>query len=254
MALVGMKRRTRNATPKATSGLAARRNRNDTARASGDSGAHRFDRDARRPASRSFTIKGPIDNRQRQPQVRVNRAIRVPEVRVIGADGTQLGILSSQDAMRAAQEQGLDLVEINPKAQPPVCKIMDFGRFKYEEKKKANKQRKQQTVVEIKEVKVRPKTDDHDLETKIKHIKRFLEEGNKAKITVRFRGREITHPEKGREVIDEIVKALEGIIIVEGNPMMEGKQMTVMIAPKPGAVKRVDAPAPAAAAAAPAAP
>jgi translation initiation factor IF-3 len=161
----------------------------------------------------------------------------VPEVRVIGADGTQLGILASHEAIRMAQEQGLDLVEVNPKAEPPVCKIMDFGKFKYEEKKKANEAKKKQNVVEIKEVKVRPKTDDHDLETKIKHIRRFLEEGNKAKITVRFRGREITHPEKGREVIDEILKALEGQIIVESNPMMEGKAMTVMIAPKPGIVK-----------------
>jgi translation initiation factor IF-3 len=170
-------------------------------------------------------------------QVRVNHRIRVPEVRVIAADGTQLGILASHEAIRMAQEQGLDLVEVNPKAEPPVCKIMDFGKFKYEEKKKANEAKKKQNVVEIKEVKVRPKTDDHDLETKVKHIRRFLEEGNKAKITVRFRGREITHPEKGREVIDEILKALEGQIIVEGNPMMEGKAMTVMIAPKPGTTK-----------------
>ncbi len=170
-------------------------------------------------------------------QVRVNHRIRVPEVRVIAADGAQLGILSSQEAIRMALEQSLDLVEVNPKAEPPVCKIMDFGKFKYEEKKKANEAKKKQNVVEIKEVKVRPKTDEHDLETKINHIRRFLEEGNKAKITVRFRGREITHPEKGREVIDEILKALEGMIIVEGNPMMEGKQMTLMIAPKPGVAK-----------------
>ena len=99
-----------------------------------------------------------------------------------------------------AQEQALDLVEVNPKADPPVCKVMDFGKFKYEEKKKANEAKKKQNVVEIKEMKVRPKTDDHDLESKINHIRRFLEEGNKAKITFRFRGREITHPEKGREV------------------------------------------------------
>jgi translation initiation factor IF-3 len=178
--------------------------------------------------------------------VRVNHRIRVPEVRVIGADGTQLGILTSSDAIRAALDQGLDLVEVNPKADPPVCKIMDFGKFKYEEKKKANEAKKKQNVVEIKEVKVRPKTDDHDLETKIKHIRRFLEEGNKAKITVRFRGREITHPEKGREVIDEILKALEGLIVVESNAMMEGKAMTLLIAPKPGAVKRPEG-APAAA-------
>jgi translation initiation factor IF-3 len=178
-------------------------------------------------------------------QVRVNHRIRVPEVRVIAADGTQLGIMSSHEAIRQAQDQGLDLVEVNPKADPPVCKIMDFGRFKYEEKKKASETKKKQNVVEIKEVKVRPKTDEHDLETKIRHIRRFLEEGNKAKITVRFRGREVTHPEKGREVIDEILKAFEGQIVVESNAMMEGKTMTVLIAPKPGTVKRASPPAPA---------
>jgi translation initiation factor IF-3 len=179
-------------------------------------------------------------NQQRQPQVRVNYRIRVPEVRVIAADGTQLGIMTSQDAIRMAQEQTLDLVEVNPKADPPVCKIMDFGKYKYEEKKRANEARKKQNVVEIKEVKVRPKTDEHDLDTKIRHIRRFLEEGNKAKITVRFRGREITHPEKGREVLDDIIKALEGLINIEGNPALEGKAMTMLIAPKPNTVKRKD--------------
>ncbi len=174
---------------------------------------------------------------QRQPQVRVNYRIRVPEVRVIGSDGTQLGIMTSQEAIRRAQEEAMDLVEVNPKADPPVCKIMDFGKFKYEEKKRANEARKKQNVVEIKEVKVRPKTDEHDLDTKVRHIKRFLEEGNKAKLTVRFRGREITHPEKGREVLDEIVQALEGLVVVESNPSMEGKAMTMLLAPKPSAVK-----------------
>lgn len=177
-------------------------------------------------------------NQQRQPQVRVNYRIRVPEVRVIAADGTQLGIMTSPDAIRMAQEQTLDLVEVNPKADPPVCKIMDFGKYKYEEKKRANEARKKQNIVEIKEVKVRPKTDDHDLDTKVRHIKRFLEEGNKAKITVRFRGREITHPEKGREVLDDIIKALEGLINIEGNPALEGKAMTMLISPKPNTIKR----------------
>lgn len=186
---------------------------------------------------------------QRQPQVRVNYRIRVPEVRVIAADGTQLGIMVSQDAIRLAQEQNLDLVEVNPKADPPVCKVMDFGKYKYEEKKRANEAKKKQNVVEIKEVKVRPKTDEHDLDTKIRHIRRFLEEGNKAKITVRFRGREITHPEKGREVIDDIVKALEGTIVIESQPSIEGKQMTMLIAPKPSAIKRPPTETPAASAA-----
>lgn len=191
----------------------------------------------------AIAFRGPIDNRNRVPQVRVNHRIRVPEVRVIDDSGAQLGIMSSSEALRLAQDRGLDLVEVNPKAEPPVCKVMDYGKFKYEEKKKANEQRKRQTTVEIKEVKVRPKTDEHDLDTKIKHIKRFLEEGNKAKITVRFRGREVTHPEKGREVVDDIIKALEGLIVVEQMPVMEGKAMTALIAPKPGAFKKA-APAP----------
>ena len=175
---------------------------------------------------------------QRQPQIRFNYRIRVPEVRVIAADGTQLGIMSSQEAIRLAMDQSLDLVEVNPKADPPVCKVMDFGKFKYEQKKMLNEQKKKQTIVEIKEVKVRPKTDDHDIETKIKHIRRFLEEGNKAKITVRFRGREITHPEKGEEVLREILTDLEGSIVIEQKPQLEGKTMTMLIAPKPGAFKR----------------
>lgn len=158
---------------------------------------------------------------------------------MIGADGAQLGVMSSHEAIRHAQELGLDLVEVNPKADPPVCKVMDFGKYKYDQKKNERATKAKQHVVEIKEVKVRPKTDDHDLETKVKHIRRFLEEGNKAKITVRFRGREITHPEKGREVIDEILHALEGLIIIESGASMEGKAMTVLIAPKPGTVKKV---------------
>ncbi len=194
----------------------------------------------------AIAFRGPIDNRSRAPQVRVNHRIRVPEVRVIADDGAQLGIMSSSEALRLAQDKGLDLVEVNPKAEPPVCKVMDYGKFKYEEKKKANEARKRQTTVEIKEVKVRPKTDEHDLDTKIKHIKRFLEEGNKAKITVRFRGREVTHPEKGREVVDDILRALEGMIVIEQNPQMEGKTMTALLAPKPGAFKKpVSATAPA---------
>lgn len=169
---------------------------------------------------------------------RTDRRIKAREVRVVGSQGEQLGVMPTDQALARAQAEGLNLVEVNPMARPPVCKIMDYGRFKYEEKKKANEQRKRQTTVEIKEVKVRPKTDEHDLDTKIKHIKRFLEEGNKAKITVRFRGREVTHPEKGREVVDDIIKALEGLIVVEQMPVMEGKAMTALIAPKPGAFKK----------------
>ena len=187
----------------------------------------------------------------RQPQIRTNYRIRVPEVRVIDADGTQLGVMSSHDAIRLALDKSLDLVEVNPKADPPVCKVMDFGKYKYEQKKSANTARKNTNVILTKEVKVRPKTDEHDLDTKIRHLRRFLEEGNKAKITVRFRGREITHPEKGQEVLDEILHALEGVIVVENKPSLEGKQMSMLIAPKPGSVKRPPTPAAAPTAAAP---
>jgi len=178
----------------------------------------------------------------RQPQIRTNYRIRVPEVRVIDADGTQLGVMSSHDAIRLALDKALDLVEVNPKADPPVCKVMDFGKYKYEQKKSANTARKNTKTVETKEVKVRPKTDEHDLDTKIRHLRRFLEEGNKAKITVRFRGREITHPEKGQEVLDEILQALEGTINVEVKPSLEGKTMSMIIAPKPGSIKRPPTP------------
>ena len=158
-----------------------------------------------------------FDPRQQQRgyQIRVNHRIRVPEVLVIGPDGGKLGVLQTHEALRMAQEQGLDLVEINPKADPPVCKILDFGKFKYEEKKKAAQARRNQAVVEIKEIKLRPKTDDHDINFKIRAARRFIEAGHKVKFTVRFRGREITHPEKAHEQIDIIVKGLEDVANVE---------------------------------------
>ena len=143
-----------------------------------------------------------------------------------------LGIMQTHDAKRLAREQNLDLVEVNPKANPPVCKIMDFGRFKYEEKKKLADAKKRQTKVELKEVKLRPKTDEHDVDFKTKHIRRFLEEGNKVKITVRFRGREITHPETASRQIDVIVKAVDDIGTIEQPPRMEGRAMTAIVAPR----------------------
>jgi translation initiation factor IF-3 len=184
-----------------------------------------------------------FDPRQQQRgfQIRVNHRIRVPEVRVIGADGGMLGVLQTHEALRLAQEQGLDLVEVNPKADPPVCKILDFGKYKYEEKKKAAEAKRKQSVVEVKEIKLRPKTDDHDIAFKIKAARRFLESGHKVKITVRFRGREITHPEKAQEQIDLIVPAVEDLANVETRPMMEARAMSVIIAPKPAVMQRVAA-------------
>src|SRR5690242_14416543 len=176
---------------------------------------------------------------QRQFQIRVNHRIRVPEVRVIDANGEMLGVLSTHEALRRAQEQGLDLVEVNPKAEPPVCKILDFGKYKYEEKKKAGEAKRKQTVVEIKEIKLRPKTDDHDIAFKTKAARRFLEAGHKVKFTVRFRGREITHPEKAQEQLDWIIPQCEEIANVEVRPAMEQRTMTLVMAPKPAVMQRV---------------
>lgn len=163
---------------------------------------------------------------------RVNEKIRAPRVRLVDADGKQVGVVSREEALRRAQEQGLDLVEVAPQADPPVCRIMDYGQFLYQQAKKAKEARKKQTVVEVKEIKVRPKTDTHDLETKIRHIKRFLKERNKVKVRVFFRGREITKPELGLEVLNKILSAVEGEAQVEMKPRMEGRQMIMILAPK----------------------
>jgi translation initiation factor IF-3 len=143
-----------------------------------------------------------------------------------------LGIMSTLDAKKLAREKHLDLVEVNPKATPPVCKVMDFGKYKYEEKKKKQQAKRGQVLVELKEVKLRPKTDEHDLDVKIKHARRFLEEGNKVKVTCRFRGREITHPETAVRQLDEFARACLDIGIVEQPPRMEARTMTCIIAPK----------------------
>jgi len=176
---------------------------------------------------------------QRQFQIRVNHRIRVPEVRVIDANGEMLGVLATHEALRRAQEQGLDLVEVNPKAEPPVCKILDFGKYKYEEKKKAGEAKRKQTVVEIKEIKLRPKTDDHDIAFKTKAARRFLEAGHKVKFTVRFRGREITHPEKAQEQLTLLIQGTEDLANVETRAMMEARAMTVLVAPKPAIMQKV---------------
>ena len=140
--------------------------------------------------------------------------------------------------MAKAHEFGLNLVEVNPQSKPPVCKIMDYGRFKYEEKKKANETKKKQVVVKVKEIKLRPKTEEHDYETKIRHAREFLEEGNKAKITIMFRGREITHRELGTVVLDDVISDTKDIAIVEQTPRLEGKQMFLIIGPNPKIAQR----------------
>ena len=151
---------------------------------------------------------------------------------MIGANSEQLGILPLHEALAMAESQQLDLVEVSPTAVPPVCRIMDYGKFKYQQSKKLQEARKKQVQVQVKEVKLRPKTDEHDLLFKIKHVRRFLEEGNKAKITVVFRGREITHMNLGQVALDRFVEELKDIAIIEVRPKMEGRNMFIIVAPK----------------------
>jgi translation initiation factor IF-3 len=159
-------------------------------------------------------------------------------VRVVGPAGEQFGVLTIEAALVKANEFGFDLVEVNPMAKPPVCKIMDYGRFKYEEKKKASEAKKKQVIVHLKEVKLRPKTEEHDYGFKIRNIRRFLEEGNKARVTIMFRGREITHKELGQSVLDEVVGDLKEIAVVEQPPRMEGRQMFMILAPNAKVAQR----------------
>lgn len=157
--------------------------------------------------------------------------IRRPEIRLINPDGQQLGIYSTRQALVIAQEMSLDLVEISPNAKPPVCRIMDYGKYKYEQKKQAKAAKKNQKTIEVKEVKMRPKTDTHDFEFKVKHIRRFIGEGNKTKITVRFRGREVAHPEMAAALLDKVVMAVKDIAEVQQRYQLEGKAMTTVLAP-----------------------
>ncbi|QWV95675.1 translation initiation factor IF-3 [Geomonas paludis] len=167
-----------------------------------------------------------------KPTVNINQTIRAKEVRVVGAESEQLGILPLREALALAESQQLDLVEVSPTAVPPVCRIMDYGKFKYQQAKKQAEAKKKQVQVELKEVKLRPKTDTHDLEFKVKHVRRFLEEGNKAKITVVFRGREITHQELGMAALEKVAAELADIGIVEVRQKMEGRSMFMIVAPK----------------------
>lgn len=164
-------------------------------------------------------------------EVNINRAIRAREVRVTDDEGTLLGILSLADAMAAAESRGLDLVEVSPTAVPPVCKIMDYGKFKYEQSKKAGEAKKKSVKVELKEVKMRPKTEEHDYDFKVKNARRFLEDGNKVKFTIMFRGREVTHPEFGRRQLEQAVEDLKDIAVVESHVSMSGRFMTMVMGP-----------------------
>lgn len=158
---------------------------------------------------------------------------------MVAEDGSNLGVLPTEEALRRAQEKGLDLVEVNPKGTPPVCKILDFGKYKYEEKKKQREAKRKQTVVEVKEIKLRPKTDDHDLNVKVKHARKFLEAGNKVKFTCRFRGREITHPEIAGQQLEYMLQHLDELANLEQRPMMEGRNMAMVLSPKPQVLQRL---------------
>ncbi|WP_035839050.1 translation initiation factor IF-3 [Allgaiera indica] len=163
---------------------------------------------------------------------RVNDRIRAPEIRLIGAEGENIGVVPPARAMALAEEAGLDLVEISPNATPPVCKIMDFGKFKYEQQKREAEARKKQKTIEIKEVKFRPGTDTHDYDVKMRNVVKFLENGDKVKVTLRFRGREMAHQELGMDLLNRVASDIEEIGKIENMPRLEGRQMVMMIGPR----------------------
>ncbi|MBX3019825.1 MAG: translation initiation factor IF-3 [Bdellovibrionaceae bacterium] len=169
--------------------------------------------------------------------MRVNREIRAPQVRVIDEEGGMLGVMTVPEGIRMAEERGLDLIEIAPTASPPTCKIMDYGKWKYENKKKQAAARKKQVIVSVKEVQLRPRTDQHDFDTKMKHARRFILEGDKVKVNLRFMGREMAHQELGLVLLKKVIEQLKDIATPENNPKTEGRQMFVLVAPDPVKVK-----------------
>ncbi|KFI31082.1 translation initiation factor IF-3 [Haematobacter massiliensis] len=169
---------------------------------------------------------------QRDTGPRVNERIRAPEIRLIGAEGENVGVVTPARALALAQEAGLDLVEISPNATPPVCKIMDFGKFKYENQKREAEARKKQKTIEVKEIKFRPGTDTHDYDVKMRSVLKFLEGGDKVKVTLRFRGREMAHQQLGMELLNRVAADVAEVGKVENMPKLEGRQMVMMIGPK----------------------
>ncbi|MBW1693265.1 MAG: translation initiation factor IF-3 [Deltaproteobacteria bacterium] len=168
----------------------------------------------------------------RSDRTNINRNIKAKEVRVIDPDGNQIGVIPTYKALAVANDFGLDLVEISPNATPPVCKIMDYGRYKYEMTKKKQEAKKKQTTFQLKEIKIRPKTSDHDLQTKIGHIRKFIEKKGKVKVTVVFRGREITLSQLGKDLLAKVVKETEEIAAVEQPPRFDGRTMVMVLSPK----------------------
>ena len=167
-----------------------------------------------------------------EKSLRINDEIRIPQVRLIGADGNQVGIVPTSEAKRLAEEAGLDLVEISPMAAPPVCRIMNFGKFQYEEQKRRHAAKKKQKQIQVKEVKFRPGTDVGDYQVKLRNLIKFLENGDKAKVTLRFRGREMAHQELGAQLLKRVEEDLKDVGAVEQHPRLEGRQMVMVVAPK----------------------
>jgi len=163
--------------------------------------------------------------------VKINRMIRVPQVRVIDAEGNQLGVMATKDALASAEASGLDLVEVAPTAAPPVCRIMDYGKYKYQMSKKSKDAKKKQTLIQVKEMKLRGKTEEHDFQFKVRNIRRFLSEGDKVKVTIIFKGREITHTQLGMGMLKRVSEELKDVAVVEAHPKLEGRNMSMMVAP-----------------------
>jgi translation initiation factor IF-3 len=178
------------------------------------------------PVPRRFDRRPP-----ERDTTRINERIRVPKVRLIGADGEQLGILDTPEALQRAQEADLDLVEVAPNSKPPVTRLLDYSKYKYEQEQKLKQARKHQTQVNVREIKLRPKIADHDYETKKGHVERFLRQRNKVKITIMFRGREQAHPERGRNLLQRLFEDLDGLAVIESAPLQEGRNMSMMLAP-----------------------
>lgn len=164
--------------------------------------------------------------------LRVNRQIRVREVRLIDDQGEQKGIVPTMEALDMAKEVGLDLVEVAPQANPPVCKILDYGKYKFDQEKKKKEAKKKQKQIKLKEIRMQPKIEEHDLDFKTKHIREFLDDGNKVKVTIRFRGRELAHTELGKDVLENILERLEGDYSLDRSPAMEGRFMSMILSPK----------------------
>jgi translation initiation factor IF-3 len=183
------------------------------------------------PVEPGIAAPGPVGGQLSDKDLRINEQIRVREVRLIRDEGEQ-GIMDTQEALELAREQGLDLVEVAPQAVPPVVKILDYGKFKFENEKKIRDSKKKQKLLKLKEIRMQPKIDDHDLDFKSKHVREFLAEGNKVKVTVRFRGRELAHTELGLVVLKDVLARIEGDYVMDKAPAMEGRFMSMVLSPK----------------------